>query len=253
MLKCPLLNLPATLAALAFLATIIAAVTLTIATPVRAQETSYDDAYDPFADYSEFEEYRQEEADIHFFRNGRFFNIGLFLGSRMGTDVLRYLYSTAPAYGLFATYFFDLRFALQLSYFTGDHRFSLYNDAKSWAGNISMTQMGLGVKYYFNTQNVTKGLAPFNPYAIVGLSMFNRTWTMSDGSNWRDGAKSFDIGAGAEVPFAENSLYVGLQIVYHYVGFPDENVEIKFDDESPSGVYPRGDIITILGLIGINF
>ena len=35
-----------------------------------------DDSYDPFADYSEFEEDSQEEADIHFFRNGRFFTLG---------------------------------------------------------------------------------------------------------------------------------------------------------------------------------
>ena len=34
-----------------------------------------DDVYDPFADYSEFEENSQEEADINFFRNGRFFNV----------------------------------------------------------------------------------------------------------------------------------------------------------------------------------
>ena len=31
------------------------------------------DAYDPFVDYSEFEEVSEEEADINFFRNGRFF------------------------------------------------------------------------------------------------------------------------------------------------------------------------------------
>ena len=43
-----------------------------------------DDVYDPFADYSEFEENNQEEADINFFRNGRSFNVNFLFG---GQDV----------------------------------------------------------------------------------------------------------------------------------------------------------------------
>ena len=35
---------------------------------------SEDDTYDPFADYSEFDASEEEEADIRFFKNGRFFN-----------------------------------------------------------------------------------------------------------------------------------------------------------------------------------
>ncbi|MFN9068010.1 MAG: hypothetical protein ACK5V3_12335, partial [Bdellovibrionales bacterium] len=39
-----------------------------------------EEAYDPFSDYSEFDEASDEEADINFFRNGRFLTVGLAAG-----------------------------------------------------------------------------------------------------------------------------------------------------------------------------
>lgn len=41
-----------------------------------------DEAFDPFTDYSEFDESSDEEADINFFQNGRFFTFGLITGTR---------------------------------------------------------------------------------------------------------------------------------------------------------------------------
>ena len=43
-------------------------------------QTDPEEAYDPFTDYSEFDEASDEEADINFFRNGRFFTVGLAMG-----------------------------------------------------------------------------------------------------------------------------------------------------------------------------
>ena len=78
-----------------------------------------DDSYDPFADYSEFDSAQEEEEDINFFRNGRFISIGLLLGYRGWTENLASLMSANLNYGVFLTYFFDLRFALQFSFLTG--------------------------------------------------------------------------------------------------------------------------------------
>src|ERR1041385_294119 len=47
-----------------------------------------DDSYDPFGDYSEFEEASDEEADLNFFRNGRFFTLGFQVGYQRFTDVM---------------------------------------------------------------------------------------------------------------------------------------------------------------------
>src|ERR1700733_14940788 len=44
-------------------------------------QSDADDAYDPFADYSEFEETMDEEEDINFFRNGRLMTLGFLAGA----------------------------------------------------------------------------------------------------------------------------------------------------------------------------
>src|SRR5688572_13060827 len=82
---------------------------------------SGDSTFDPFSDYSEFEEGSEEEADVNFFHNGRFFTVGLAAGHASFTDVLGVLYKPNFTYGLFLSYFFDLRFAIQVSYLTADH------------------------------------------------------------------------------------------------------------------------------------
>lgn len=40
------------------------------------QPTDIDEAFDPFSDYSEMEQDAEEEADINFFKNGRFLTLG---------------------------------------------------------------------------------------------------------------------------------------------------------------------------------
>src|ERR1035437_7876708 len=67
----------------------------------RLAQFDADDTYDPFADYSEFDEAQEEEADINFFRHGRFVTIGFIGGLRGFTQGLGNLYTPAPSFGLF--------------------------------------------------------------------------------------------------------------------------------------------------------
>src|SRR3954462_13104442 len=80
---------------------------------LRVAQFDADDTYDPFADYSEFDEAQDEEADINFFRHGRFVTIGFLGGYRGFTQGSANLFKPAVNFGLFLSYFFDLRFALQ--------------------------------------------------------------------------------------------------------------------------------------------
>lgn len=216
-----------------------------------------DDTYDPFADYSEFDEAQDEEADINFFRNGRFVTVGFTGGARGFTGGLYDMYPAAPAFGLYLSYFFDLRFALQFSFLTSDHRFSVKSATSgvTKSGNVSITNFGLDLKYYINTQNVTKGLAKFNPYFIGGFSRVDRTTTNFDGVQGfgKEGAMGFDIGAGIELPMMRNKMYFGGQAMYQLVNFANENTEIEFEGGEKTGKYPTGDIFTFLGVIGVNF
>jgi hypothetical protein len=222
----------------------------------RVAQFDADDTYDPFADYSEFDEAQDEEADINFFRNGRFVTVGFTGGMRSFTGGLGNIYDSSPAFGLYLSYFFDLRFALQFSFLTSDHGFHITSKSsgQKGTGNVGITNFGLDLKYYINTQNVTKGLAKFNPYIIAGFARIDRTTNIEGVAGFgKEGAMAFDLGAGIELPMLRNKMYFGGQAMYQLVNFANENTEIQFDNNDRTGAYPNGDTFTVLGILGVNF
>lgn len=221
---------------------------------LKVAQFDADDTYDPFADYSEFDEAQEEEADINFFRNGRFVTLGFIGGIRGFTEGLGDMYRSSPTFGLFLSYFFDLRFALQFSFQTSDHGFRVASRTKAANGNVGIQNFSLDIKYYVNTQNVTKGLARFNPYIIGGFARVDRTTTIENVQGFgKEGAMAFDLGAGIELPLMRNKMFFGAQAMYQLVNFHDENTEVLFDNGEHTGKYPNGDSYTVLGILGVNF
>jgi hypothetical protein len=105
-----------------------------------------------------------------------------------------------------------------------------------------------------NTQNVTKGLAKFNPYLIGGFARVDRTTSLTGVQGFgKEGAMGFDLGAGIELPMLRNKMYFGAQGMYQIVNFSNENTEIEFDLGDRTGKYPNGDSFTVLGILGVNF
>jgi hypothetical protein len=223
--------------------------------PVKVAQFDADDSYDPFADYSEFDSAQEEEEDINFFRNGRFLSIGLLLGLRGFTDTLGSLVSMNANYGLFLTYFFDLRFALQFSFTTGDHSYGFTSASGiPYSGDLGIQDFGFDIKYYVNTQNVTKGLAKFNPYVLVGFSEIFRTQSVPGTAAYgKDSATGFDLGGGIEWPLMHNQMFWGIQAMYQLVTFPGSSTQIATADGLPSGITPNGSTYTVFGTLGINF
>lgn len=223
------------------------------------EDVSADDTYDPFADFSEFEASADEEADIHFFKNGRFFNIAFLLGARTWTQTLGELYSTAPAYGLYMTYFFDIRMALQVSFVHSESAFTVPGNTgpdgayAGFSGNVALTAISADMKYYFNTSNITRGFAELNPYLIGGFSMNQRTISVAEEDVLaKTSPTGVQAGFGLEIPMARNKMYMGIQMMYHYVNFPDEN-ELIEDRGTRTVVYPKGDFAEALFVLGVNF
>ena len=216
-------------------------------------QTDPDESYDPFTDYSEFDEESDEEADINFFRNGRFFTVGLATGYRGFTGGFADAYGGAPTFGLFLSYFFDLRLAFNLGFQTGDHAVNFKTNVKSYSGNVSITSVNFDLKYYLNTQNVTRGLADLNPYIIGGLGQFYRTYTISglDGYS-RDSTMGLNVGAGIEIPLMRKKAFLGIQAVYHYVNFEDENKSYVQGSEKLEQNL-AGDFYDLMAIIGMNF
>jgi len=215
-----------------------------------------DEAYDPFSDYSEFDEASDEEADINFFRNGRFFTVGLAAGMRGFTGNFAKTYSMAPTFGLYLSYFFDLRLALSVGFLTGDNAATISTAAGDYTGNVSFTTVNFDLKYYLSTQNVTRGLADLNPYLIGGFAQFYRTYTLSGLEGYsRDATMGIEVGAGLEVPLMRKKAYLGVQGMYHYVNFTDENAKFINDGTSSTPLKNTisGDIYTMLVILGMNF
>lgn len=220
-------------------------------------QSETDDSYDPFSDYSEFDEASDEEADINFFRNGRFVSVGFALGMRGFTGQLNKLYGSGPTYGLFLSYFFDLRMALELGFQTGDHSFQVSNGTDQLAGNVSLTFIHMNLKYYFNTQNVTRGLADLNPYFLGGFSQVYRTYTIEGGDiPSREATVGMNAGLGIEIPILRRKAFFGAQATYRYVNFKDENSVITSNQTGSSinyGVKPQGDSFDLLAILGLSF
>lgn len=221
-------------------------------------DNEMDDSYDPFSDYSEFDEASDEEADINFFRNGRFFSVGFALGMRSFTGELNKLYSSAPTYGLFLSYFFDLRLALELGFQTGDHDFQVSTSGSTserLGGNVSLTFIHVNMKYYMNTQNVTRGLADLNPYLLGGFSQVYRTYTIEGGDvASREATVGVNGGLGIEIPINRRKGFFGIQGTFRYVNFKDENTVLTNTATGTDyGIKPKGDTFDVVGILGLSF
>lgn len=239
---------------------------------VRAQSsTEVDESFDPFSDYNEFDQDADEEADINFFKNGRMLTMGLQLGYRGFTDGFSQAYTPSLLYGFQFTYFFDLQTALGLNYATGDHNvnFTSYNDdamtdvSNRYSGSVNIQVIDVSFKYFFNTENVTRGLADLNPYMTIGAAYFIRTYNISlEAEIPADKVFGAKAALGIEIPLLRRRAFLGFQGTFHYVQFPDENK--RFIEETkpaaPSGfaqspVSPNfdGDLFDISAIVGINF
>ena len=215
-----------------------------------------DEVYDPFADYSEFEENSQEEADINFFRNGRFFNVGLLLGGRMFTGGMAEQAPPTVAPGLTLSFWFNLRLALQFSYINSQHILGpfLQNTAEpngdQISGTMAVTSLQFDLKYYFNTNNVTRGLADLNPYILVGFSQNYRTFSeVGQTQIFSDDGAGFDLGVGIEIPVARNEMFIGAQFVYNLVTFGSENAPVNDSND----IFLDGDMMNLHLILGFNF
>ena len=156
----------------------------------------------------------------------------------------------------YIAYFFDIRSALQVSYYQSEHNLTYPQTGQfdGINGNVNLSTISVDYKYYFNTANITRGFADLNPYVIGGINLNNRTITVQgEDIVVKASPIGFEVGAGIEVPIARNKMYLGFQAMYHHVSFPDENEVTPDGDGDPSGIQPSGDYITAFAIFGFNF
>ncbi|MCX7977694.1 MAG: porin family protein [Bdellovibrionaceae bacterium] len=212
-----------------------------------------DEAFDPFSDYSAFEDQADEEADINFFRYGRFITFGASIGTRSGTQNFARAYSQAPVFGVTLGYFYDLRWSFVLGFFAGDHNIAIPTENNNvYRGNVGLTQILLNFRYYTTSQTSRRTVANFNPYLQAGFSQWYRTYSISGMEDITGNTMGFDAGVGIEIPVLRNKNYIGLGLNYHLVNFSDENKMFIGGTEKLKYTI-SGDFYDVVLSFGLNF
>jgi hypothetical protein len=188
----------------------------------------YPGVSDPFADPSHYEFADEEKDDKEFFHLGRFLMFGADVGAGIFTGGLGTTASPAVLFGGRLVYFFDKALALE-----GRVSYSLHQDLiTAGAGvadlDVTLFSFGGGFRYYFDTKSAPRAIAIANPFLAIGGGLYMRTPAVV--SNTISGASfqsssSFGVygGGGVEFLIYKNHIYLGLDLRYHMVFFPDES------------------------------
>lgn len=218
-------------------------------------QTDTDESFDPFSDYSDFDDNSDMETDTHFFKNGRFFTVGLTGGIRGYTDNWAKTYQSAPVFGIGLTYFMDLQSSIAFGLYFSDTSvgFTTNSAANRYTGGVSFSGISFDYKHYFNTQNVTKGLADLNPFLLTGFTQHYRSYRISGfDTSSRDEAMGVNFGAGIEIPLNRKKSFIGLQGIYRYVNFKDETKQY-LDGSEKLDLPISGDMYDFGIVIGTNY
>ena len=239
-------------------------------------ESSSREAFDPFIDYTEFQDNITEQQSINFFQSGRSLSISTFGGYESITLTMRELYGDSFSFfGLGISFFLDLNYALQVSFAFPHSHFNSITQT-----NHTFSMYGLDFKYYLNRQDIVKGMSFFNPYVIFSIFSHNINPDLTSSSAPRSTAlpiisavptsqaltpttpsgnnsplsqeerrfvsahQSYGvkIGAGIEIPIIKQS-FMGIEMAYYYTNLLFENEDLSNTRLAPTAGNPY---ITIL-------
>ncbi|OFZ80131.1 MAG: hypothetical protein A2583_16280 [Bdellovibrionales bacterium RIFOXYD1_FULL_53_11] len=175
----------------------------------------------PFTEYGEFNEDAEEAEESKFFQQGRFFGVSLRSGYEGLTGNRGQLWRGGfPVIDVKVHYWFDFTVAIDIGINSVKH----YYEGTSTAGrtDISMFQMGLDVKYYFDTRNLSAALTAAHPYVLAGIASFSKNESSdNDKIVNSDSGMGFAAGGGLEFAIKQKKIYLSLEGKYHFINFKD--------------------------------
>jgi len=194
----------------------------------------------PFTEYGEFNEEDEEAADTKFFQYGRFFGVSLGLGFEGVTGNRGYLWQGGfPMLDFKVHYWFDFNLALDLGFFTTPHFFQIEEtQGEGERTNATLSRLGINLKYYFDTKNMSSALSFANPYLLLGAGSFTKTQTASSEEATPDSDSAFGVSAGAGLEFTlkPRKAFFAIEGKIHAVNFKDtrtnelQNTALGLDD-----------------------
>jgi len=235
---------------------------LFVLTPQTARAESQNEDYkgvsDPFGDPTHYEFAEDEREDKEFFHLGRYVMFGIDIGAGIYTGGLGS--SNAPGFdiGAHLVYFFDRQIAMEAGVRYTNTLDTINPSASQFAQiDTNLIPITLAFRFYFDTKNAPKAIAIANPYLVAGGGIYIRNQSVIQNLNNAlrtpsGGSNSFGGFAGAGVQFAiyRRHVYLGIDIRYHLVFWPDAND--KFGGQLPDGSR-GGDFVTPCLSLTYNF
>ncbi len=242
--------------------------------PQEAVKTKGADNYyaDPFSDLAELEnrdEEEEEEAIDRFYAYGRIFHISVYGNTAYMLGQMSNIYQSGWFIGGRVSYFLDWDLAITFHVSIGKTSMSFANPdptdnhlIPTFTGSAVLFNLGLGLKYYLNFNDISKAIAYINPAIHFGaeISIINDSLNMedippsiniNDPSHKMVGPGLF-FGISLEVPIFRKSVYLGGEFLYHLSFFPADNNKIPYNDTHFSNLNYSGRYMTLGGNITIN-
>jgi len=197
----------------------------------ETQRDDYKGITDPFGDPANYEFADDERDDKEFFHLGRFLMVGVDLGVGLYTGGLGR--SNEPGFyvGGRLVYFFDRQLALEIGIHYSNHLDSVRPDSSRFVDiDSTLIPINVGMRYYFDTRDAPKAIALANPYLGFGAGVYMRNQSVIgiQGLNLESppdsSTSSFGgyAAAGAEFLIYRKKVYLGADLRYHMIFFPDE-------------------------------
>jgi hypothetical protein len=176
----------------------------------------------PFTEYGEFNQADDEEEDAKFFQFGRFFGVSLGLGLQFVDGNRGALWQGGfPVVDFKLHYWFNFNIAVDMGFRTSQQYFDT-TVLQQGHVDINMLWVGVDVKYYFETRNLSAPISFANPYILLGAGAYNKTQVSnSQQTNDQDSSLGVSAGAGLEFVLRPRKIYVELEGKIHIVTFKD--------------------------------
>lgn len=220
--------------------TLILSLSLFISYQSTANEVSTDQPEEedyngsPYTNYGEFGERQEEEESILFFQYGRFYGVGLGVGTQGVTGNRGLLWEGGfPVFDFKIHYWFDFNFALQMGVYLANH--SYYDGMLKDTVGVSVNRIGIDVKYYFDVRDTAAPISFANPFIILGGGSFTKT-EISESFTDEPGADSVfgvSVGGGLEFALKPKKVYMVVEGKFHLVSFAD-SISNRFEPEIPN-------------------
>jgi hypothetical protein len=180
----------------------------------------------PFTEYGEFNEDAEEALDTLFFQHGRFFGVGLASGVSGVTGNRGLLWQGGfPLIDFRLHYWFDFNFAMDFGFMSASHFYEFNRSAnQSDLVNVNLINVGVNVKYYIDTKNLSSAISFANPFVSLGFGILYKTEnSQSLGAAGSDPDSAFNLaaGVGLEFPIKYRKIYFALEAKLKNANFND--------------------------------